>query len=359
MRKTIILFLTIFSIISCSKDDNDLIKSKLFGNSNFDSSTVLPTSQVLSFNPSSINFGTVQNNTNNTRTITITNSFDYPVNISVTHTNSVTSIVLNIANFQIEAGGTYEYSIIFSPTSTMFLNDTINFSYPGNLPNSIGSITQNVDLTGNSVATLPTSLSVAPSGTLDFGNVIVGQTSTRNITLNNIGGAIASWTPVGTIFTVNPSFGTLNAGASQTITLAFTATGVGVFTGTFTISFNGGTVQIPYTVNRIAATRIISVSATSTAFGNVQIGTTANKTFKITNSGNSNLTVTSIVVNQVNPRFATSYSGVIAPGQFINVNISFTPTNTNTQTCTIIAQADQTNGTGTGITSLQFSGKGI
>lgn len=346
-------------LFSCTKDDNDLIKSKLFGEGNFDSSTVLPTSEVLSFNPSRINFGTVLNNTNNTRTITISNSFNYPVNISVTHTNSVTSIVLNIVSFQIEAGGTYDYSVIFNPTSTMFLNDSIKFSYPGNLPNSNGSIIQNVVLSGNSVTTLPTSLSVTPSGILDFGTVIDGQTSTRNITLNNTGGASASWTPVGTIFTVNPSSGTINAGASQTVSLAFTATGIGVYTGTFTISYNGGTVQVPYTVNRIAATRIINVSTTSTAFGNVPIGTTANRTYKITNNGNSNLTVSSIVVNQVNPRFASNYSGVIAPGQFVNVNISFTPTNTNTQTCTIIVQADQTNGTGTGITSLQFSGKGI
>lgn len=350
MKKSILIILTIL-LISCSKDNNDLINSYLFGSGNFNPSTVLPEGVVLSFNPSTINFGTVQNGTSTTKQITISNSFGYPVDVTATHISSITSLTYNIINFQIPANGTYVFDVTFSPITTMFLNDTLHFSYNN------GNTIQNVNVLGNSVATLPTTLVVTPTGTIDFGNIIVGQTATRNITLLNTGSASASWTPVGTTLSFNPVNGNIPAGNSQIVAMSIIATGSGVYSNTQTISYNGGTVQIPYTVNRIAATRIIGVSCTtSTAFGNIPINTTSSKIISISNTGNSPLNVTSITVQSPSSnQFTCSYAGVIAPNTSVNVPISFKPTSTGSKSCSIIVQSDKTAGTN----NLTFTGFGI
>jgi Abnormal spindle-like microcephaly-assoc'd, ASPM-SPD-2-Hydin len=356
--KTIVTAFLIFTLFSCSENATEIsIRDMVFNQNNSGTGNTLPKTNVLTFDPSSIDFGMVQNGTNNSRIITISNAHKAPVNITVSHTNSITQINLSITNFEIPANGTYQFTIVFSPTATMFLNDTLSFSYPANVTNSTGSIIQNVNLTGNSVATLPTTLSVTPTGTIDFGNVLVGQTVTRNITLLNTGSASASWTPVGTILSFDPSGGNIPVGNSQIVAMSITANAPGVYSNTQTFSYNGGTVQVPYTVNRIAATRVIGVSCTtSTDFGNVPVNTTITKTITISNSGNSNLTVSQITTSQVpNGQFTCSYSGVIPPNGSVNVPISFKPTVTGSKTCTINVQSDKTAGT----ISLSFTGNSV
>ena len=345
-------------LISCS-DGDFLIRDLIFDQNNTGTGNNLPTKPVLSFDPSSVNFGTVQNGTINTKTITISSSHNAPVNINVSHIKSITSINFIESNIIIPANGTYQFTVTFKPTATMFLNDTLHFSYEANQSNSTGPIIQNVNLTGNSVAVPPSTadLTYTPSGTLDFGTVINGQTVIKNITLNNIGTATANWVPVGNIMAFNPTAGSITAGNSQTVELIFTANGVGTYTNTQTFSFNGGTVQIPYIINRVAATKIIDVtSTTTTAFGNVAVNTTVSKTINISNTGNSDLTVSQITSSQVpTGQFTCTYSGVIPANSSINVPITFKPTSKGNKTCTIIVQSDKTSGNN----SLSFSGTGI
>ena len=356
--KTIVTAFLIFTLFSCSENATEIsIRDMVFNQNNTGTGNTLPKTNVLTFDPPSIDFGMVQNGTNNSRIITITNAHSASVNITVTHTNSITQINLSTTNFEIPANGTYQFTVVFSPTATMFLNDTLRFSYPANVSNSTGPIIQSVKLTGNSVAILPTSLTVAPSGTIDFGTLVVGQTATKNITLTNTGTAAATWTPVGNTLSFNPNGGSVNGGKSQIVAMSITATGTGVYNNTQTFSYNGGTVQVPYTVNRIAATRIIDVStAASTAFGNVPVNTTVSKTIKISNTGNSNIIVSQITTSQVpNGQYTCSYSGTIAPNSSVNVTISFKPTAKVSTTCTIIVQSDKTSGNN----SLKFTGFGI
>lgn len=347
----------LLSFIACESESNRLIDSRLFGQGDFEESDILPTKAILTFDPDKINFGTVQNGTANTKTITITNIFDYPVNIAVSHNNSVSTISFSESNIQIPANGSHVFTVIYKPMVTGFLNDNLKFTYPANLPNSSGPHTQTVTLTGNSVATLSTTLSVNPSGTIDFGTLIVGQTSTKNIILTNTGTAAAAWSPVGNVLSFNPNGGTIPVGGNQTVAMSLTASGTGVYTNTQNFSYNGGTVQVPYTVNRIAATKILNViCTTSTNFGNVPVNTTVSKIVQISNTGNSDLTVSQITTSQVQQnQYSCSYSGVIAPGATVNVPIYFKPTTKGSKTCTIIIQSDKTSGNN----SLSFSGNGI
>lgn len=356
--KPLFLLFLLVHLASCSEEDF-LIRDLVFNQNNTGTSSNLPTRPVLSFDPSSVNFGTVENGTKTTKTISISNSHSAPVDITVTHINSVSSISYSESNFVIPANGTFQFTVSFEPTATIFLNDTLHFSYAANQSNSTGPIIQNVNLSGNSVEmqTPTANLTYTPSGTLDFGTVINGPTVTKNITLNNIGTATANWTPVGNILVFDPTSGSIAPGNSQTIALIFTATGVGVYNNTQIFSYNGGTVQVPYTVNRVAATKIMDVSCTTTtAFGNVAVNTTVSKTIKISNTGNSDLTVSQITLSQVpSGQFACSYSGVIPPNSSVTVPITFKPTSTGSKTCTIIVQSDKTSGNN----RLSFNGYGI
>lgn len=357
--KTIVTAFLIFTLFSCSENATEIsIRDMVFNQNNTGTGNTLPKTNVLSFDPASIDFGMVQNGTLNQSGITIFNSHNAPVNVTVSHTNSITVITAFSAyNFEIPANSSYRFVFYFNPTATMFLNDTLRFSYPANASNNTGPIIQSVKLTGNSVAILPTTLTFSPAGTVDFGTVIVGQTATKNITLTNTGTAAATWTPVGNTLSFNPNGGSINAGSSQIVAMSIAATGTGVYTNTQTFSYNGEAVRVPYTVNRIAATRIIDAStAASTAFGNVPVNTTVTKTIKISNTGNSNIIVSQITTSQVpNGQYSCSYSGTIAPNTSVNVNISFKPTSKGSSSCTIIVQSDKTSGNN----SLKFTGFGI
>lgn len=249
--KTTICVFFLLSVISCTESETEKsIRDMIFNQNNIATGNNLPKSNILSFNTTNFNFGTVQNGSTNQLLLEIHNSHNAPVNVTLTHTNSITQITYSENSYQIPANGTYYITVTFTPTATMFLNDTLRFSYPANVSNSSGPITQTVNLNGNSVSTA--TLTVLPTGTIDFGNLPNGQTATRYIQLTNTGTTTANWTKVGNIFSsIVPSSGNLLGGASIQVALGFTATGVGLYTGTLTISYNGGTVQIPYRVNRI------------------------------------------------------------------------------------------------------------
>ena len=91
--KTIVTAFLIFTLFSCSENATEIsIRDMVFNQNNTGTGNTLPKTNVLTFDPPSIDFGMVQNGTNNSRIITITNAHSASVNITVTHTNSITQI---------------------------------------------------------------------------------------------------------------------------------------------------------------------------------------------------------------------------------------------------------------------------
>ena len=124
---------------------------------------------------------------------------------------------------------------------------------------------------------------------------------------------------------LNPAFAALKAGDFEVVTLG---------------------VQGP------PATRIIGISG-SLAFGNVRVGTTAQRTLTIGNSGNGPLAVTSI--NYPAGISGNWSSGTIAAGGSQNVTVTFSPTAIGAYGGTVTINANQTAGTLT----TSASGAGI
>ena len=186
------------------------------------------------------------------------------------------------------------------------------------------------------------------SGNLAFGNVTVGASAQATLTIANSGNSTLTVTgisfPAG--FSGNWS-GTIAAGGSQNVTITFAPTAATAYSGTITIASDatGGAGTIAASGTGLAApTKIISLSG-SLAFGNVTVGTSAQATLTIANSGNSTLTVTGI---SLPAGFSGDWSsGTIAAGGSQNVTVTFAPTAATAYSGTITIASDATGGAGT------------
>ena len=85
-------------------------------------------------------------------------------------------------------------------------------------------------------------ISISPSS-LDFGGVNVGGSSSRSITVQNVGGGVLTGNATTTVpfAIVSGASYNLNAGQSQTITVRFSPTSAGNFEGNVSFSGGGGT----------------------------------------------------------------------------------------------------------------------
>lgn len=101
----------------------------------------------------------------------------------------------------------------------------------------------------------------------------------------------------------------------------------------------------------LAATRIIAVSS-NISYGNVQLGTSLTKSFTVSNTGNSELYVSSITLPS--SFIADWSSGYIASGSSKTVNLTFSPSSATTFTGTITINSNATSGNNT----LSVNGSG-
>jgi hypothetical protein len=226
---------------------------------------------------------------------------------------------------------------------------------------SIYTFVLNADrtLVANFAPTTPTRV-IELSGNLAFGNVTVGTTATRTLTIRNTGNTALEVTgitcPAG--FT-GPWSGTINAGGSRDVTVTFNPTAAQPYSGNITVNSNATNTTANPNANKIAAsgtgvaapTRIIALTGPLT-FGNVGVGSTGQKTLIIKNTGTGPLTVTGI---SYPAGFSGDWSGSIAPGGTQNVPVTFTPAAAQAYSGTVTVNSDKTSGTET----IAASGTGI
>jgi hypothetical protein len=97
---------------------------------------------------------------------------------------------------------------------------------------------------------------------------------------------------------------------------------------------------------------------TTVAFGNVNIGQSADRTFTIANSGNATLTFTSLSCaggTGTAGYTASPTSGTIAPGGTTTVTVHFAPTTAGFLSCVLSVVGDQTSGGA----AINISGTGV
>ena len=170
--------------------------------------------------PGSINFGSITVNTSASRTLTISNAGTVTLNVTSAAVNG-TAFSVSGATFplNINAGGSNAVTVTFAPTTTG--NQTGNITISSNASNQISP----VNLSGSATAPPNPMLSVSPT-TWSFGQVAVGGTSSKSVTLTNTGNAtvsISAANVTGSGYSVSgitfPR--SVTAGASTTATINF------------------------------------------------------------------------------------------------------------------------------------------
>ncbi len=214
------------------------------------------------------------------------------------------------------------------------------------ISNTAGSVTSNpATLTVNAaqIAVVPTSVS--------FGNVVTGTTNTQSIKLTNSGTAslTLSQAPVsGNGFSISgltlPL--TLSPGQSTNFNAAFAPAGAGSASGSVSVVGNASNspLAIPLSGAGVAATFLLGANPATLGFGTVNVGSNSQLGATLTNSGNSNVTISSVTVTGTGfSANGVSAGTTLTPNQSVSLNVTAAPTGAGSLIGSVTVASNATN----------------
>lgn len=178
-------------------------------------------------------------------------------------------------------------------------------------------------------------LSTNPSS-LSFGSVPVGSSTSQTITLNAAGAAGVNITQA---TSSNNSYSLLGAtlplniaaGQSATIQVQFSPQTTGTIGATLSIVSNASNspTTISLTGTGTAPSYQLTPNPASISFGDVVAGSNASQDVRLTNTGNSDVTISQVTVSG-SGYATTGVTGgeILAPGQSVTLTVIFAPTAT-------------------------------
>ena len=281
---------------------------------------------VVTFSPSSIDFGSLQmGTTSNPWTVTLSNTSGVAVTfaspIAISGDPSFTET--NTCGTSLAAYSTCNVLVTFAPTLPGSFLGQLVVLINGN------SVPQTVSLTGTG-ATPPSPLQFS-STSINMGNVQVGSTNNWTVTLSNTGGTTVGFSALqlaGAFMTQTNNCGTsLAAYSSCNIVIAFAPTFQGPITNQLILIPNSPYI-LPQILN-ISGTGVgapLSLSPSSIDFGNQPVGSTSNA-WTITMSNTTNATITFTPIFAIAPYFTeTDNCGTsLAAYSSCNIQVKFSP----------------------------------
>jgi len=284
----------------------------------------------------------------------LTNSGNAAVNISsVVATGTGVSVSGITTPATLNPSATATLSVTFAPTATGSVAGSIKVT--SDAPGSPLTITV------SGVGIQP-AISISPAS-FTFGSVVAGQNSSKSFTVTNTGSAsltISQLSISAMGYSVNglsvPS--TVAAGSSVTFNAVFAPTAAGSLAGTVTIASNAP--NSPATValsgTGVAATRTLSFSAPTLAFGNVNVAsTTATLSETITNTGNSSVQISGISVSGTGYSLSGAGGVTLNPSQTFTFSVIFDPTAAGAANGSITVTSNASGSPGT----ITLSGTGV
>jgi len=199
--------------------------------------------------------------------------------------------------------------------------------------NTAGSVTSNAATLTVNPAPAP-GIQVSPAS-INFGNTVVGSSLSQVLIITNTGTSTLSITQVaqsGAAFTVSGFSLPLNVNPGQqtTITVAFLPTSIGASAGNISIVSNAPTspTSVALSGTGIAATLNLNISPTSLSFGSITPSTFSSpQNVTITNTGNSNVTISQISVTGAGYSITGGGAPVtLSPLQTLTLTALFSPT---------------------------------
>jgi hypothetical protein len=318
----------------------------------------------LKFTPNAANFGRVPVGRTHTLTVTIANGGNATVVLSGdTVSGSGYSVTGIHVPMTLSPGATATFEVGFTPRIVGTSTGTLK------LISNAANGTAALALTGSGFSRSAGYVTATPL-IAQFGDVPVGTKNTQSVQLKNTGTravSISGATATGGGFSVSgiaaPYW--LGAGASVELTIVFQPSRAGSASGAVTIgsTASDSSLSIAVSGTGIATTRLLGVSPGSLAFGNITLGWSTTRVLKLTNTGNSSLTISGDTVSGAGVS-ATGMSGstTLAPGQSATLTAGFAPTVASSMTGAITITSNATNApsvtvpvTGTGVSAVSHS----
>jgi hypothetical protein len=315
-----------------------------------------------------------------------------PATLTLTAVSVAPTITTPPANQTVTAGQTATFTVVAAGTPPLSYQwqknganiagaSSASYTTPATTTSDSGStfdvVVSNTAGTVTSAAvTLTVSAAPTPgirvsSTSLNFGNAVVGSTLSQVLIITNTGTATLSITQVtetGSAFFTVSGFSlplNVNAGQQTTITVAFLPTSVGAASGNISIVSNAPTspTSVGLSGTGIAATLNLNIRPTSLSFGSITTGTSsAPQTITVTNTGNSNVTISQISV--IGAGYSITGGGppvTLSPSQTLTLSALFSPTATGSVSgsISIVSNANGSPASvslsGTGVAPVQHS----
>lgn len=267
-----------------------------------------------------VNFGSVPVGTKSSKTLTVTATKALTITGVSTTAPFTASIPGGTAT--LAAGGTLAVPVTFTPTAAGAASGTATFT------TSAGTVGFDLNGVGTQAG-----LSAGPAS-LDFGTIPTGANKTLSVTITNTGtttATVSSTTaPTGPFSASSlPAAGTtIAAGASVAISVKYAPTAAGTATSSVKVTGSTGAVTISLKGISISGAPHLTISPTPLAFGATLLGTTTSATFNISNTGNTNLTITKAAppVGVFNTTTPIAEGQLIVPDEEVQQKITYTPT---------------------------------
>ena len=220
---------------------------------------------------------------------------------------------------------------------------------------TVASFTLRVTDTNGLSSTAPFSLTinVVPvpdinlTGSLNFSAIPVNTTTQQTVTIANTGNAMMNVSGISYPSGFSGAFsGSIAAGSATNVVVTFAPTAMASYGGPVTVSSDaaGGTNTLTAAgIGTAAPLRLIGLTG-NLAFGSVTVGTGAQRTLTVANTGDATLTVSGISYPS---GFSGTFSGSIAAGRATNVTVTFAPAQVTSYGGTVVVSSDANGGNDT------------
>jgi len=282
----------------------------------------------LSASQSSINFGSINVGGSAQQQIKLTNATKLGITVT---TITVSGKYFSISGFttpiSLAAGASVSLNAKFAPGSTGSQTGKIEISGRGL------TATLDIQLAGNGTSQSQVSIQMVPSS-VTFGSVPVGTTNSQTITVKNGGSSaisVASQAAGGSGFSMSGLADglTISPGKSTTFNVAFKPVTTGAVTGSASVNFKAAGQPIPKTVwatgTGVSSTISLKVSPTAMNFGTVTAGKSSSITLKVSNAGNSEITISRSTITGSGFSVNGLASLILQAGQSDTVSVVFSP----------------------------------
>ena len=291
-------------------------------------------------NPATLSFGNVNTGSSASKQVVLTNTGNAAVKISQISASGTGFSANGITvPATLNASQSATLTVSFSPAAVASASGTISVA-----SDAKGS-PPSIALTGSGVQA---GLNVSPAA-FNFGSLVEGQTKSQKFSITNNGSASLT---IQNLVVSGPGYSgsglttpaTLAAGQSTSFTAEFAPTAPGSLAGAVTISSNApnSPARVALSGTGVGASLTLTANPGQLAFGSITAGSSSSKSVTVTNTGNTNVTISQITVSGKD----VSASGITTPlalaaGQAKVMNVSFSPTTAENVTANVTVTSSQ------------------